>query len=178
MNMSKADPGHAFRVAEISRRIAEEAELKEPLVSSIGIAALFHDVGKVNIPEELLFKPGELTDSETEVMRTHTLHGHAILSKYQNETMRLAASIALNNHERLDGSGYWGLHDGAISIPARIVAVADVFDALCSDCPYRSAYQPGEAIEILHTLFDRKLDERFVSILTRIQPKGVRLFKH
>lgn len=176
MAFLKTDCGHAFRVAELSRRIAEAAGLQEPLVSVTGIAALFHDIGKTRIPAEILLKPGKLTPSEYEIAKTHTTHGHEILSRFRNKPLRLAATVALTHHERLDGSGYMGLKDKQIGIPARIVAVADVFDALCNNRPYRKAIGTAEALQYLQSHAGAQFDRRFVVLLTRLMIKGGWLF--
>jgi putative two-component system response regulator len=139
---------HTRRVGDISARIAlalgrslEEAEL-------IRRAAPLHDVGKIGIPDAILLKPGKLTPEEFAVMKRHTTIGATVLSGGDSELIRLAEQIARCHHERWDGAGYpAGLRGQDIPMPARIVAVADFFDALSHDRPYRKAWPRERVIE-------------------------------
>jgi putative two-component system response regulator len=131
---------HTLRVAKYSRMIAEGLGLPDRLCRDIYLAAPLHDVGKVATPDHILLKPGKLTPDEIAVMQTHTTIGASILAGSRCELIRLAADIAVAHHERWDGTGYPNkLKGDEIPIAARIVAVADVFDALSTARPYKEA---------------------------------------
>lgn len=129
---------HTLRVARYSRVIAEQLGLPARLCRDIYLAAPLHDVGKVAIPDNILLKPGKLTDEEMAVIRTHATIGEKILADSSCELIQLGAQIAAGHHERWDGAGYPnGLKAAEIPVAARVVAVADVFDALTTRRPYK-----------------------------------------
>ncbi|WP_339037444.1 HD domain-containing phosphohydrolase [Bradyrhizobium symbiodeficiens] len=129
---------HTLRVARYSRVIAEQLGLPARLCRDIYLAAPLHDVGKVAIPDNILLKPGRLTDDEMAVIRTHATIGERILANSGCELIQLGAQIAAGHHERWDGAGYPnGLKADEIPVAARVVAVADVFDALTTRRPYK-----------------------------------------
>jgi putative two-component system response regulator len=129
---------HTLRVARYSRIIAEQLGLPARLCRDIYLAAPLHDVGKVAIPDNILLKPGKLTEEEMTVIRTHATIGEKILANSSCELIQLGAQIAAGHHERWDGAGYPnGLRADAIPVAARVVAVADVFDALTTRRPYK-----------------------------------------
>lgn len=129
---------HTLRVARYSRIIAEQLGLPARLCRDIYLAAPLHDVGKVAIPDNILLKPGKLTDEEMAVIRTHAAIGEKILADSGCELIQLGAQIAAGHHERWDGAGYPnGLKADEIPVAARVVAVADVFDALTTRRPYK-----------------------------------------
>lgn len=129
---------HTLRVARYSRIIAEQLGLPARLCRDIYLAAPLHDVGKVAIPDNVLLKPGRLTDEEMAVIRTHATIGERILADSSCELIQLGAEIAAGHHERWDGAGYpRGLRADEIPVAARVVAVADVFDALSTRRPYK-----------------------------------------
>lgn len=129
---------HTLRVARYSRIIAEQLGLPARVCRDIYLAAPLHDVGKVAIPDKILLKPGRLTDEEMAVIRTHARIGERILANSGCELIQLGAQIAAGHHERWDGAGYPnGLKANAIPVAARVVAVADVFDALTTRRPYK-----------------------------------------
>jgi putative two-component system response regulator len=131
---------HTLRVARYSRLIAEELGLPPRVCRDIYLAAPLHDVGKVAIPDSILLKPGRLDPQEMAIIRTHAGIGGRILADSHCELIQLGAVIATGHHERWDGSGYpRGLKGSDIPIAARVVAVADVFDALTTKRPYKEA---------------------------------------
>lgn len=138
---------HVSRVAQISLLIAQDLKLDAGLCRKIYLAAPLHDIGKIGIPDEILSKPGRLTLAERNVMRQHVDIGVKILENGTSDLLLVAERIAGGHHERWDGGGYpKGLSGDDIPIEARIVALADVFDALCSPRSYKSAWSPQDAL--------------------------------
>ncbi len=165
---------HVTRVADISKLIALELGLSEAHARMIYLAAPLHDVGKIGIPDELLGKPARLSAEEFAIMKQHVEIGTQILANGCSELLKIACSIAGGHHEKWDGSGYpAGLAGHQIPLEARIVAVADVFEALCSERPYKRAWSIEAAYaEILScsgTHFDPDCVAAFVSQWPRIQ---------
>jgi len=164
MAVEKRDPetgGHIERIGEIAAIIAERLGIDSERIALIRASSPMHDVGKVGIADAILLKPGKLTDAERGVMEMHSPIGHDILAGADAD-LDLAATIALTHHERVDGTGYPnGLKGDEIPVEGRIVAVADVFDALTSDRVYRKAFSVEKAIEIMEegrgTQFDPEI---------------------
>jgi putative two-component system response regulator len=158
LRLSKAadsrDPetgAHIVRMANYSRVIAEQLGLSAAQQQLILEAAPMHDIGKVGIPDHILLKPGKLSIEEFAIMKKHAMLGYQILAESQSEMLQVGAEIALSHHEKFDGSGYpHGLVGEEIPLFARIVAVADVFDALTSERPYKSAWDIDKALALLH----------------------------
>lgn len=141
---------HVIRMAKYSRLIAEALGLNKERCDLIEAAAPMHDIGKVGISDLILLKPGKLTAEEFEVMKQHANIGYEILKDSPSKFLALGAEIALGHHEKFDGSGYpSGLKGEEIPIEARIVAVADVFDALTSERPYKKAWSNDDAINFI-----------------------------
>jgi putative two-component system response regulator len=139
---------HAKRVGKLSARIAEKLGLPKGELTLIRHAAPLHDIGKVSIDNSILRKPGKLTDEEYSAIKTHVEAGVKILTKSNNKLLQLAEVIALTHHERWDGSGYpRGLKGDEIPLVGQIVAVADVFDVLMSERPYKKAWSLEQALE-------------------------------
>lgn len=150
---------HTLRVAKYSRIIAKELGLSERLCRDIYLASPLHDVGKVAIPDNILLKPGRLNAEEMTVIRTHAAIGGHILADSHCELIQLAAIIAEAHHERWDGSGYPnGLKGNDIPIAARIVMVADVFDALTTKRPYKDPMPVQQAREYLEKQKGKEFD--------------------
>ena len=141
---------HIERIGDISAMLAERLGLEPELVELIRVSSPMHDVGKIGIPDEILLKKGKLTAEERSEMERHAQFGHDILAGTGTELLDMAAVIALTHHERVDGNGYpQGLSGDEIPIEGRIVAVADVFDALTSDRVYREAMSTETAVRIM-----------------------------
>lgn len=141
---------HVLRMARYSRLIADELGLSHDDSRAIEIAAPMHDIGKIGIPDAILLKPGRHTPDEFATMKCHTLIGYDILKESPSKYLQMGATIALGHHEKYDGSGYpYGLAGEDIPLAARIVAVADVFDALTSVRPYKPAWPVQDALGYL-----------------------------
>lgn len=138
---------HTQRVGRLSALMAEVMRLNDTQVELIGAAAPLHDVGKIGVPDHILLKPGRLDEKEWEIMKSHTVTGARLLSKSVSPVLQLGERIALTHHERWDGSGYRGLSGTDIPLSGRIVAVADAFDAMTHDRPYKAAISAEEATE-------------------------------
>lgn len=155
---------HISRVATVSRLIAEGLGCSPEFCRTIYLAAPLHDVGKVGIPDAILSKPGRLTDEEMATMREHVLLGERILSGGESSLIQCAEQIVASHHERWDGKGYpAGLEGEEIPLEGRIVAVADVFDALCSPRPYKSAWQVLDARNEINRTAGGHFDPRVVA---------------
>ncbi|SJZ63663.1 two-component system, response regulator RpfG [Lysobacter spongiicola DSM 21749] len=154
------------RMARVAALIAERLGLPEDEVRLIEMAAPLHDIGKIAIPDSVLLKPGPLDAEEVKVMQRHPGIGHELLVGSQNRFIQAGAVIAFRHHERYDGSGYPdGLVGEDIPLEARIVAVADVFDALVSPRPYKPAWEIEAALSYLRDQRGRLFDPRCVDAL-------------
>jgi len=150
---------HILRMAHYSQLIARNLGLPEEEQHLILEAAPMHDMGKVGTPDYILLKPGRLDAAEFDVMKQHALKGYEILSRSNSPILKAAASIALTHHEKFDGSGYpRGLAGADIPLYGRIVAVADVFDALTSARPYKTAWSLERASDYLKESAGRHFD--------------------
>ncbi len=164
---------HVVRMAKYSREIAEALGLSEKECDEIEYAAPMHDIGKIGIQDKILLKPGKFEQHEWMTMQQHTIIGHSILSNSQSRYIQTGSIIALNHHERFDGTGYPnGISGKDIPLVARIVAVADVYDALVSSRPYKRAWEIKDAQEYLHrhagTQFDPICVEAFFERIEKV----------
>ncbi len=165
-NRSHDTGQHVKRVAEISRMLALQHGLDQEHAEMIKVSAPMHDIGKVGIPDVILHKPGKLDADEFEVMKTHSALGFGILKDLDRPLVQLAARIAHEHHERYDGTGYpRGLQAEEISIEGRIVAIADVFDALCHARVYKAAWDDVEVRHYFEAQRGRQFDPGLVDLL-------------
>src|ERR1700740_1830761 len=166
---------HIERIGRLSTLLAEQIGMDEVFCERMRHAAPLHDVGKVAIPDAILLKPGPLTPDERAIVETHAQEGYRLVRGSSSTILDMAATIALSHQEKWDGSGYpRGLKGEAIPIEGRIVAVADVFDALTSDRVYRKAFSVEEAIGMMREQrgrhFDPVLLDAFMEVLGRTGP--------
>lgn len=168
---------HIVRMSEISRLMAQACGLGEARAELILNASPMHDIGKVGIPDNILLKRGGLTASEWSVMQSHVTIGHRILSSEKSsDLMDMARLIALSHHEKWNGSGYPNaLKETAIPIEARIVALADVFDALTSARSYKNAWTVDEALTEINRQRNKHFESRLVDVFIDILPDVVKI---
>ena len=161
---------HSIQVAIIAIIIGRELYLTQEQLQRLGIGAMLHDIGKVLIPQEILNKQGSLTDDEFDVMKTHTTLGWNFVHERFSVIMPTSSIVIIQHHERLDGSGYpQGLQDPQIHSLSKIVAVADVFDAMRANRIYRKRRMPKEVLTALTRDAGSKLDARMVkALLSRV----------
>jgi len=168
---------HIERIGRFSTLLAQQIGLPAETCELLGYAAPLHDVGKVAIPDAILLKPGPLTPEERAIVETHTEEGYRLLRGSSSSILDMAATIALSHHEKWDGSGYpRGVAGEEIPIEGRIVAVADVFDALTSDRVYRGAYSVEEAVRMMREQRGRHFDpvmlDAFLEVLSSTGPQA------
>jgi len=165
---------HVIRMAKYARLIAEKLGMTQEECETIELAAPMHDIGKIGIPDQILLKPGELTVEEFAVVKQHTRIGYEILKDSPSRYLQMGAVIALGHHEKFDGSGYpHGLTGRDIPLPARIVAVADVYDALSSKRCYKPAWSADDVVHLLNTQrgkhFDPECVDAFMSRFSEVR---------
>lgn len=163
--------GHSDRVTRYSLMIAEEMKQPSSFLETLRVSAQLHDVGKIGIEDHILKKPGALTEEEFEVMKTHTTKGANILRPV-TQLAEMLPGIELH-HEALDGRGYpYGLQGDQIPLLARVIAVADTFDALTTNRPYQQAHTPDQALQIIKNLAGKRLDPEAVAALLAVYARG------
>jgi len=163
--------GHSDRVTRYSLLVAREMNLPAAFLETLQISAQLHDVGKIGIEDDILKKPGALTEEEFEVMKTHTTKGANILRPV-TQLAEMLPGIELH-HEALDGRGYpYGLKGDQIPLLARVIAVADTFDALTTNRPYQQAHTPEQALQIIRNLAGKRLDPDAVTALLAVYSRG------
>ena len=159
---------HPVRIGAISRIIAKELGQDDEYCDLIELAAPLHDIGEVRIPVDILLKFGSLDEEEAEVMKTHTMLGHDLLNRSSSSVLKFAGGIALNHHEKYDGTGYpSGLTGDKIPLEARIVSVADAFDAMTSFRTYRQAIPLETIISDLENEKGKAFDPKCVEALIK-----------
>lgn len=157
---------HIERIGKASRVIAARLDLPPSQCDVIEVAAPMHDIGKIGIPDSILLKPGPLTAEERKQMEMHTVIGYDLLKNSESVYLQCGADIALAHHEKYDGSGYpHGIGGEEIPLAARIVAVADVYDALSNRRPYKGCWTPEQALQYLDEQKGKHFDPRCVDAL-------------
>lgn len=163
---------HIWRMAQYSSALARAAQWSVEQSQLLELAAPMHDTGKIGIPDAILKAPRKLTAEEWEVMKTHAEIGYGILSVSETPLFQMAAEVAYGHHEKWDGSGYpRGLKGEGISEAARIVMIADVFDALTMSRPYKDEWNTDRAFDILKKDSGSHFDERLVDLFISIKPE-------
>ncbi|WP_281976023.1 HD-GYP domain-containing protein [Halobacillus litoralis] len=167
---------HSLNVTMYALALGKELQLPAQKMEELGLGAILHDIGKITVPKEVLLKPEKLNEEEFEIIKNHSEAGFEILRNAPNIPL-VAAHCAYQHHERLNGSGYpRGIEENEIHLFGKILAVADVFDAVTSNRVYRDAMLPHEGLEVLYsgvgTLFDRKMVEAFRRCIA-VYPSGL-----
>lgn len=162
---------HLLRMSLYSRVLAEALGFPEEEAELIELASPLHDIGKIGIPDSVLLKSGPFTGDEKKVMQRHPLIGYEILQGSPSVFLQKGSEIALAHHEKFDGSGYpYGISGHEIPLSARIVAVADVFDALTSTRPYKAAWSLEKAMEYLHAESGKHFDPELIKLINGVRP--------
>ncbi len=172
-NKSKNTGEHIKRVAEYMRILGKASGFTEEYIDKLSKASMMHDIGKIMIPEYILDKPDKLTKEEYDIMKSHTLYGEALLMKTPGDIMEIARIIALQHHEKWNGTGYIGLKGNQIAYVSRLMAVADVFDALTSDRYYKKGWLLDDAyseiIKLSGTHFDPDVVQLFIENFSKFK---------
>lgn len=169
---------HVIRMSYYSRLLAIAAGMSEAEAETFVNAAPMHDIGKIGIPDNILKKPGPLTDEEFDIMRSHTVIGGEIIGDDASELLRLARIVAVSHHEKWNGKGYpLGLSGEEIPKVGRIIAIADVFDALTSSRPYKKAWPVEKAIALLIDEKGQHFDPHLVDLFVEIMPQIMEIYE-
>lgn len=169
---------HCERMGVCAGVVGRELGLDHPTCERLEVAATLHDVGKIGLPDEILNKSGPLSSDERRRAQSHCVIGCEILSQDAHPTLSMAADVALHHHERWDGRGYPDqLARSEITLPARIVAVVDVFDALSSSRPYKRPWTKDEVFAELIKGAGSAFDPDVVDILVQLRPQVLSLYR-
>ncbi len=163
---------HVIRMSHYTRLIAEAVECGDEWSNLVYNAAPMHDIGKIGIPDKILLKPGKLDDEEWKLMYQHPEFGATIIGEHNSDLLKMSREIALAHHEKWDGSGYpYGLKGEEIVLAARIVAIADVFDALTTERPYKKAWEVDDAVKLINENAGSHFDPGMVPLFNKVLPE-------
>ncbi len=169
---------HVIRMSYYSRLIAEQISRDSHWVDLIFHASAMHDIGKIGVPDQILMKNSKLDQDEWEVMLTHPIKGALIIGEHNSDLLRMAKEIALSHHEKWDGSGYpYGLKGEDIPLAGRIIAIADVFDALTTRRPYKQAWEVDDALRFMNEQSGKHFDPQLLETFNRIRPKVIEIMQ-
>lgn len=167
---------HVIRMSHYARFIAEALDDNNVWSNLIFNAAPMHDIGKIGIPDNILLKPGELNDQEWEIMQKHPEFGAEIIGDHESDILMTAKEIALTHHEKWDGSGYpRHLKGEEIPISGRIIMIADVFDALTTERPYKKAWSVEDAVKLINQRSGSHFDPALVAIFNKVLPSIIEI---
>ena len=170
---------HLKNISIISYLLALALGMSKAEAELIKNASPLHDIGKVALADNILLKPGKLTPEEFETMKSHTIYGGRILEGATSKVLQMAHKMSLYHHEKWNGTGYpKGLHEEEIPLEARIVTVADVFDALCVFRVYKKAWRTEEALAYILDESGKSFDPRIVAAFQKVYPSVKRLYAH
>ena len=168
---------HIKRVAEYVAVMAEKVGITGKEKEALAIASMMHDVGKLMIPLEILDKPGKLTPEEYEEVKKHTQYGYDMLKNSPGSIMEMGKEIALEHHERWDGTGYAGKKGEEISYYGRIVAIADVFDALASSRSYKAGWDSQTAYDEIVSQSGKQFDPALIEVFKECFPEFLKILE-
>ena len=174
---SKSTGEHVRRVSKYMRVLCEASGFDEDYTDMVCTASMMHDIGKLMIPEEILNKPGQLTDEEYAIVKNHVLYGEALLHNATGEIMEIARTIALQHHERWDGKGYLGMKGEEIAYVSRLMALADVFDALSASRCYKEGWTLAQTYNEIALGSGTQFDPQVVELFKDNYDKFVEIFK-
>ncbi len=174
---SKSTGEHVRRVSKYMRVLCEASGFDEDYTDMVCTASMMHDIGKLMIPEEILNKPGKLTDEEYAIVKNHVLYGEALLHNATGEIMEIARTIALQHHERWDGKGYLGMKGEEIAYVSRLMALADVFDALSASRCYKEGWTLAQTYNEIALGSGTQFDPQVVELFKDNYDKFVEIFK-
>ena len=173
---SKSTGEHVRRVSMYMRILCEASGFDLNYTDMVCSASMMHDIGKIMIPEEILNKPGKLTDEEYSIMKNHVLYGEALLHSASGEVMELARTMALQHHERWDGKGYLGMKGEEIAYISRLMALADVFDALSASRCYKESWTLAQTYNEIALGSGTQFDPKVVELFKENYEKFVEIF--
>ena len=163
---------HSIFTAEVAKEISKELQLNNETQNDVEIAALLHDIGKIKIPDSILYKSGKLTLSELEIIKYHTILGEQIISSLSS--IKHLSVVIRHHHERFDGRGYPdGIKDNEIPIEARIISPADIFVSLCVDRPYRKALGIEEVVKYIISNSGESFDPYVINAFNTLLKNGI-----
>jgi len=162
----KETKNHIIRTGLFAKVVGKKLGLNDKECEKLLLAVPMHDIGKIGIPDKILLKPGKLTDEEWEIMKAHTIMGYNILKGSENDLLQAAALVALEHHEKIDGSGYpYGKKEKELSIYGMVASVVDVFDALTSERPYKPAWPLEKVLLVMSEDRGKKFQADIVDAL-------------
>ena len=160
---------HVIRMSHYSRLIAEALDFGSDWSDLIFNASPMHDIGKIGIPDNILLKPGKLDKDEWDIMKKHPEFGAEIIGDHPSDILKMSKEIALSHHEKWDGSGYpYGLAGEDIPLSGRIIAIADVFDALTTERPYKNAWTVEDAVKLINDSSGQHFDPKLVPVFHEV----------
>ena len=169
---------HLIRMSEYTSLLCSHIDCCREDLEAVKFAALLHDIGKIGIPDHILLKPGKLDADEWVIMKKHAEYGGRILEGSDSDVLKLGREIALNHHEKWDGSGYpEGLSGDKIPVMGRIAAIADVFDALSTKRVYKDAYEIAQSFEIIEEGRGTHFDPHFVDVFLTLKEQIIRIWE-
>ena len=167
---------HVIRMSHYSRLIAEAMNIDSDWSELVFNASPMHDIGKIGIPDKILLKPGKLDKNEWDIMKKHPEYGANIIGDHSSDILKMSKEIALSHHEKWDGSGYpYGLKGVNIPLSGRIIAVADVFDALTTVRPYKKAWAVEESVKHINEASGQHFDPELVFIFNQVMPEILKI---
>jgi putative two-component system response regulator len=167
---------HVIRMSHYTRLMVESMNISEEWADLVFHAAPMHDIGKIGIPDAVLLKPGKLDEEEWNIMRRHPEYGAAIIGDHNSPLLAMSQEISMSHHEKWNGTGYPnGIKGSDIPLSGRVVAIADVFDALTSERPYKKAWTVEKAVSVIEQDAGTHFDPELVPVFKKILPEAIKI---